>query len=173
MRHLINEILEESRRRQTGHVSSCITALPLIVNIFDRMRPQDRFVLSAGHAALALYVVLKDRGLIDTYDGMGTHPKRDRAIDCSTGSLGQGVTVALGMAMASPEKDVYVLLSDGECAEGSVWEALTIRKKFRLDNLKVFVNANGWSAYDPVDVEDLDVRLRFLTGVGGHYLVLK
>lgn len=93
------------------------------------------------------------------------------------------------MAIARPDIDIYVLTSDGEMAEGSCWEALRIAGELRLENLKVFCNANGYSALGKVDVDMLDTRMQmfypslmfrtnlfkypdFLQGVGGHYLAL-
>ena len=78
---------------------------------------------------------------------------------CSTGSLGNGLPIALGMALASPYKNVYCLISDGECMEGSVWETLRLADKFKADNLKVYVNANGWGGIDHIDRDDLERRL--------------
>ena len=71
-----------------------------------------------------------------------------------------GVTVAVGRALANPDRDVYCLLSDGECAEGSVWEALRFAYENKVTNLKLYVNANGWSAYDTVDLDYLENRIK-------------
>jgi len=90
------------------------------------------------------------------------HPDRNSAIgiDVSTGSLGQGLPIALGMALSDKKKNVYCLISDGECAEGSIWEALRIAHDNKINNLKIMVNANGWSAYDPVDLASLAEKLK-------------
>ena len=107
----------------------------------------------------------------------------------STGSLGHGIGIALGMALADKTQIVYVLLSDGECAEGSVWEALRLAGDLRIENLRVAVVANGWGAYGAIDVEDLDRRINtfyptlvvkcnlfhlpdFMQGQNGHYCVM-
>jgi len=81
-------------------------------------------------------------------------------LHCSTGSLGQGITVAVGRAVANPNRNVYCLISDGECAEGSVWEALRYAYDAKVDNLKIYLNANGWAAYDAVDVDVLEKRVK-------------
>ena len=96
--------------------------------------------------------------LLDKY---GEHPKRneDDKIYCSTGSLGMGITVATGR-FANKDINVYCLISDGECAEGSVWEALRFIKERKLTNLHIYVNANGWAAYDKVDLDYLEKRLK-------------
>jgi len=152
------------------------------------------FILSNGHAALALYVILEKYEGKDAealYLKHGTHPNRDLddGIWCTTGSLGHGVTVAVGMAIANRERNVYVLMSDGECAEGSVWESLAIAEKLQLDNLRITVVANGQGAYGKLDVDTLDKRLMefyptlclrvnvfqlpsWMQGIPGHYVTM-
>lgn len=186
-----NRVLEISKRLKLSHVGSCITALPIIEEIYETKEKDDKFVLSSGHAALALYVVLEKEYMIDAemlFEKHGVHPNRDveNHIDCSTGSLGLGLPVALGMALADPGKNVYCLISDGECAEGSIWESLRIKTDHHVDNLKVYVNINGYSAYDKVDILALVHRINafcpttrmrltsfdkyeFLNGIDAHY----
>ena len=122
----------------------------------------------------------------------GEHPHRDEQnkIYCSTGSLGLGLLVAIGRAMANKNRKVYCLISDGESAEGSIWEGLRFIKESKLDNIKVYVNINGYAAYDAIDVEYLEKRLvaflpyinlrrtnvshySFLCGLNAHYHVMK
>jgi transketolase len=148
-----------------SHIGSCLTALPVLVEIFETKRPDDLFVLSSGHAGFALYTVLEHYTGVDAgqmYEDHGVHPHRDpkRGIECSAGSLGCGITIAVGLALANPAKTVYVLLSDGECAEGSVWESLAFITKQKIQNIKVYVNANGYAAYESVDVDNLECRLQ-------------
>ena len=100
-----------------------------------------------------------------------------------------GITVAVGRALANPNRKVYVLLSDGECAEGSVWESLRFIKEQNIENIEVYVNANGYAAYDSIDVNYLEKRLKsflssvnvvrtkvnqfsFLNGLNAHYHVM-
>lgn len=142
-------------------------------------------MLSCGHAGLALYVVLEAIHGINAeelYDKHGTHPCRDQYIDCSTGSLGMGLTVAVGLALAG--KETYCVISDGECAEGCVWEALAFKTRSCMHSLHVHVNYNGYSAYGEIDY-NLASRLRafdpriqihytnpglpFLDGIDAHY----
>jgi transketolase len=102
----------------------------------------------------------------------GGHPHRDEEnkIHCSTGSLGLGITIAIGRALANKNRKVHVLVSDGECAEGSVWEALKTIQEQRIDNIIVHVNINGFAAYCEVDVDYLTTRLKaFLPTVNTHY----
>jgi transketolase N-terminal domain/subunit len=150
--------------------------------------------LSSGHAALALYVVLEKYEFTDAemlFKKHGGHPHRDEenGIFCSTGSLGMGITVAIGRALADPDRIVHCLISDGECAEGSVWESLKFIYENNLKNIKIYVNINGYAAYDSVDVRYLATRLKtflpeinliytdvnqfsFLRGLNAHYHVM-
>lgn len=164
LRKLQLRLLEQSFKYSKSHLGSAFSTLPIIIEIYENFTVEDRFVLSNGHAASALYVALEHYRGVDSnklFREMGDHPKRDRSIgiDCSTGSLGMGITVAVGMALASPNSQVNCLLSDGECAEGSVWEALKFLSSKDLPNIRIYVNMNGWSAYDPVDVNSLESQL--------------
>lgn len=191
---LERRIIDISYKKGLSHLSSCLTAVRLIDHIYLIKKDEDSFVLDNGHAGLALYVVLEKfwfKNAEELFDKHGVHPNRDKEdkIDCSTGSLGQGLPIAVGMALADKKKNVYVLTSDGAMAEGSNWEALRIAGELRLDNLRVTVNANGYSAYKKVDVELLDTRMQmfypslvlhtqlydfpdWLQGLDGHYLTL-
>ena len=122
----------------------------------------------------------------------GGHPHRDEdnKIYCSTGSLGLGITIALGRAIANPHRKVWVLISDGECAEGSVWESLKTIKEQNIQNIEIHVNMNGYAAYMEVDTKYLTERLlaflpeikihytsveqfSFLKGLNAHYHIMK
>lgn len=153
---LNKRIIELSYKNKLSHVGSAITSVNIIDTIYDIKRKDDKFVLSNGHANLALQVVLKNRGLIDK-ESLDTHPDRltQNGIDCSTGSLGHGLLIALGMALARQDENIYCLISDGECAEGSIWEALKVASDNNLTNLKIIVNANGWGAYHAIQIEEL------------------
>ena len=119
---------------------------------------RDRFVLSKGHCVLALYAVLTELGVISeeeisTYlqDGsdFSSHPVMNigHGIESSNGSLGQGISMAVGLAKAAKIKDmnhkIYVLMGNGECNEGSVWEAAMLASQWKLDNLTVIIDYNG------------------------------
>jgi len=165
MKDLYKRLLNICYERQLHHLGSYFSALQIIDQIYSEMDKEDIFILSNGHAVVALYVILeKYYGLdaIELHEKYGDHPKRNELdkLHCSTGSLGMGVTVAVGRALANPDRDVYCLLSDGECAEGSVWEALRFAYENKVTNLKLYVNANGWSAYDTVDLDYLENRIK-------------
>jgi len=152
----------------SGHPGGSLSCMDALVALyFGEMRidpanptweDRDRFVLSKGHCSPALYAVLALRGFFpvedlklfrsikDHYSG---HPdmRHVRGVDMSTGSLGQGLSAAVGMAMAAKHtgKDyrTYVICGDGELAEGQIWEAAMAAAKWKLDNLCVFVDVNG------------------------------
>ena len=188
---LEKRVIEIAHELKMTHLSAYLTAVSLIDNIYSTKEKDDTFILSQGHAFVALAVVLEK---YEGKDAMAlskkhmTHPTRSKedGIDCSTGSLGQGLTIAVGMAIADPTKNVYVLTSDGEMAEGACWEALKIAGDQRLENLRIVVNCNGYSAYNSVDTDLLDLRMQYfypslciktnmfkypkeLQGVDGHY----
>ena len=165
MKELYKRLLDICYERQLHHLGSYFSALQIIDEIYSQKNDDDIFILSNGHAVVALYVILeKYYGLdaVELHEKYGDHPKRNELdkLHCSTGSLGMGVTVAVGRALANPNRDVYCLLSDGECAEGSVWEALRFAYENKVTNLKLYVNANGWAAYDAVDLDYLEKRIK-------------
>lgn len=195
MNELKQRILDISFDHQLSHLGSNLSAVDIIDEIYTQKRVDEPLILSAGHAGLALYVVQEKyggRNAEETFEHHGVHPDRclDCHLDCSTGSLGQGLPIAVGMAIADRSKRVWCLISDGECAEGSIWESLRIADEQRLDNLQLYVNMNGWGAFGVVDQEKLTRRLLafypriniyqttveqapFLKGQDAHYYVQK
>ncbi len=148
-------VLEISYKHNLSHVGSCLTCLRSIVAIFEEKEEDDIFILSNGHSGVAYYVVLE--ALHDDVDAeeillkCGIHPERHAhpRISFSTGSLGMGVGAAVGFALSDRERRVYCIISDGEAAEGVVYEALNFASEKELTNLKVVVNWNGYSALSP------------------------
>lgn len=177
--NLKKRIVEIAYKHKLGHLGSYFSSVDIIDTIYSQMKEQDIFILSSGHAAVALYACLeKHHGLNaeELFLKHGGHPHRDEAnkIYCSTGSLGLGITVALGRAVATPNRKVYVLVSDGECAEGSVWEALKTIKEQNIKNIEVHVNVNGYAAYMEVDQAYLTNRLKaFLPEIKIHYTTVE
>ena len=191
---LKQRILEIAYKHKLSHLGSYLSAVNIIDEIYESKNPNDIFILSSGHAALALYVILEKyegKDAEELFLKHGGHPHRDEdnGIYCSTGSLGLGITVAVGRALANKNRKVHVLISDGESAEGSVWEALRFIKESNLPNIEVYVNVNGYAAYDKVDVKYLVDRLKvflptinirytsvnqypFLRGLNAHYHVM-
>jgi len=194
MGKLERRILDLSFKYKLSHIGSCLSVVSTLDKIYSIKKKDQPFILSNGHSALALYVIL------EKYEGQdaeklflkhGIHPNRDEkdGIWASGGSLGHGIGIAVGMALANPQRRVYVTISDGECAEGSLWEALAIARKFQIENLNIALIANGYGAYDKVDIEDLDMRINsfyptmlirtnmfaypdFIQGQEAHYHVL-
>lgn len=152
---LKRRIIEISYKYQQSHLGSCLTAVDIINDIYQTKKPNEKFVLSSGHAAMALYAV------IEKYEGVnaetaylhhGVHPDRCQEchIYCSSGSLGHGLPIAVGMALAERTKNIYCLISDGELSEGSIHEAMNVAEDYQINNLKISVNYNGWGAYHKI-----------------------
>jgi transketolase len=173
--NLKKRLLKISYSNKLSHLGSYFSALDIMDSIYEKMQDDDVFILSSGHAALAMYCCIEKHHGIDAqmlFKKHGGHPHRDEKnkIYCSTGSLGLGITIALGRAVANPNKKIYVLISDGECAEGSVWEALKTIHEQNINNIEVHVNVNGYAAYMEVDVDYLSRRLKsFLPDINIHY----
>lgn len=163
-KHLRRRIVEISHEKRLSHLGSCLSVIDILSAVYKVKRDNERFVLSNGHAGVALYVILEKQGILKTRDikNLSIHPDRNPAIgiNVSSGSLGQGLPIAVGMAFSDRRKDVYCVVSDGECAEGSIWESLRIALDERTDNLKIVINANGWGAYKPVSAPLLIDRIR-------------
>lgn len=175
-------------KAQSGHPGGSLSATDIVTSLYfhtlrvDPKNPKwedrDRFVLSKGHVCPVLYSALIMRGFISE-DTIGTlrkqgsilqgHPdmKRCPGIEISTGSLGQGISCAVGMAIAGKmdEKEyrVYTLLGDGECDEGQVWEAAQAANKYQLDNLTVIIDNNGLQndGFAKDIMPTLDLRAKF------------
>lgn len=158
------EIVDVCYKAKTSHLGSCLTSIDIIDAVYKIKDKDDHFVLSCGHSGIALYAVLAERKFIDTalLSTLHLHPDRNLSlgIEVSTGSLGQGLPIALGMALADKNKKVYCLISDGECAEGSIWETFNIIVERNVSNIIVIVNANGWGAYDPISLPRLYAKIK-------------
>lgn len=161
-------VIDQSKRANIGHIGSALSIADLlgalygeVLNVSGSDDPErDRFVLSKGHAALALYAALNlvdaiDEAALDSFatDGsaLGAHPEHVvPGIDFSTGSLGHGLSMAAGAALAArlahSSRRTFVLLSDAECNEGSLWEAAMFASHHRLSNLVAIVDADGQQA---------------------------
>ena len=191
---LKKRLLELHYRNNEEHVGSCFSGLEIIDDIHTSMDKDDIFILSCGHLGYALYAVIEKHYGIDAQELVnkhGGHPHLDEKnkIYCSSGSLGLGITVAVGRALADTSRTVHVLISDGEAAEGTVWESLRFIYEHNIRNIKVHVNMNGLAAYDAVDVPYLEKRLKaflpdiiihytyvnhfpFLKGINAHYHIM-
>ena len=168
-------IIEGVHSAKSGHPGGSLSIADVLTYLYfekmniDSENPdmpnRDRLVLSKGHAAPAWYSVLANRGYFDvellktlrkTDSVLQGHPdmKHIKGVDMSSGSLGQGISVAVGMALSSKHFDggfrVYTILGDGECEEGQVWEAAMFASAKKLSNLTAFVDMNGLQIDGPV-----------------------
>lgn len=148
-------IIALSKSNGGYHYGGSFSCVEILITLYDHvLTPDDQFILSKGHSCWPLYVLLGERGLNPKLAG---HPERDphNGIWCSTGSLGHGLPMAVGMAWAKKIKDepgrIYVLMGDGECQTGTTWESMLIASRLGLDNLKVVVDWNGIQGSDQVE----------------------
>lgn len=202
-RQVRRDILTMTHAAGSGHPGGSLSAVEILVSLYfgqmtlDPARPQDphrdRFLLSKGHAAPALYSVLARRGFFDPAllptlrqldSPLQGHPHMDRlpGLDCSSGSLGQGLSIANGLALAARHRGqtyrAYCLLGDGEVQEGQIWEAAMTAAHFGLDHVCAIVDDNGVQldglTRDIMNVEPLGEKfLAFgwhVIGVDGHDL---
>ena len=185
------DILEEVYNAKSGHIGGAFSIADILtVLYFNEMNidakipdspDRDRLVLSKGHASAALYAVLAEKGYIDKEElktfrnidsNLQGHPDMNKVpgVDMTTGSLGQGLSVANGMALSSKLDAkgyrVYCILGDGELQEGQVWEAAMTAEKYQLDNLCVIVDANELQLTDStmnvkgINYNDIEQKFR-------------
>lgn len=182
-------VIRQIKAGRMGHIGGALSIADIVTALYfkimriDPKNPhwdrRDRFVLSAGHKCLALYAVLAERGffddaILDTYGSLGSklpgHPDMHKlpGVESNTGALGHGLSIAGGMAlglkMDGIDSKVYVIMGDGELAEGSNWEAAAASSHHRLDNLLVFVDRNtlqiSGRTVDVMSYEPLEQRWR-------------
>lgn len=179
LRRLIVKMIEVDRRGHIGPALSLVEILRVLYDSFlkyDVKNPnwqdRDRFILSKGHGCLALYAILADKGFIPRNELLnfckpkgllGGHPELDKSlgIEATTGALGHGLSMGVGMALAAKIKKqnhrVVVVVGDGEINEGSVWEAAMSASKHSLSNLSLFIDYNKLQSYGPTkEVLDLE-----------------
>jgi len=178
LRRLMVEAVVSSGR---GHLASAFSLTEIIRTIYDdilyydslnpNLANRDRFILSKGHGCIALYAILADKGyfpveMLKTFCNfdsiLGGHPEPIiPGVEVSTGSLGHGLPIAVGMALhakiVGSKHKIFVLMGDGECNEGTVWEAAMSASKHKLNNLLVMVDYNKQqsfgSTYEVLDLE--------------------
>jgi len=197
LRKIILDTVNAVRR---GHVGSAFSSIDIVRVLYDeflRFEPKnplwkgrDRFVFSKGHGCLSLYTILADKGFFSKEElktfckfgsKFGGHPQYGKVpgVEASTGSLGHGLSLGVGMALALRAKNnlqhttynlqprVYVLLSDGECNEGSTWEAALSASKHKLNNLFILVDYNKMQSYgNTYNVLDLEPFRKKWEGFG-------
>lgn len=165
MNSLIKKIVDIATLKKEGHIPSSLSILDIMYVLYDKVLDvdsikdnkidRDRFILSKGHASLGLYVILDHFGLLkddintfcDVDSKLGGHPTdKIFGVESSTGSLGHGLPIGVGLALASKIKKyknkVYVLVGDGEANEGTIWESALLAKHHNLDNLCCIIDFN-------------------------------
>src|SRR3989344_1460202 len=167
MKHLKRKIVEMAVSAGEGHIASAFSILHILWVLYDRVLDitpknikslnRDRFILSKGHASMGLYVVLAEKGFIKKRSlkdfgkfesSLGGHPDRTKVfgVEASTGSLGHGLPIATGLALAmkiqKQKHRVYVIIGDGECNEGTIWESVKLAAHHNLSNLYCIVDHN-------------------------------
>jgi transketolase len=178
-------ILQQSQRAHVGHIGSALSIADILAVLYSHINVptpaeplRDRFILSKGHAALALYAVFFLKGWIseaqlDTYcmdnSLLAVHPEHELpGVEFSTGSLGMGLSFGIGLALGARLKKesckTFVLMSDAECNEGAVWEAVMLAGHQRLSNLVAIIDANGQQAFgytkDVLNLKPLGEKFR-------------
>jgi len=152
-------VIELLYKHKAAHLGSCMSCIEILVALYFKiMRPEDKFLLSKGWVAAALYSVLAEKGIIDwddlyenyyelgsKYWGLVHHTVP--GIEHSFGSAGHGLPVAIGMALADRNRKVFVLMSDGEMDCGTTWESALFAPHHKLDNLVVLVDYNKLQAF--------------------------
>lgn len=146
IKELRKRIIEVAYRDEMGHIPSALSILDLVYGVYEIKTDNDVFILSKGHGCMALYAVLESKGLLDWNSKLMGHPLRGGAVMASTGSLGHGLPIAVGLALAKnikgEEGRVFCLIGDGECNEGTIWESMMLASHHKLDNLTVIVDNN-------------------------------
>jgi len=154
-------VLDLGIKEGESHFGGAFSMIEIIISLYNNiLTSQDKFILSKGHCCYPFYLLLKEKGFNPKLTG---HPDIDvdNGIVCTTGSLGHGMPIAVGMAMARKKQNkpgkIYVLISDGECQEGTIWESSLIANYHKLTNLVVIVDNNKIQALDKIkDVSSLD-----------------
>jgi transketolase len=171
-RRIRGEIVEMSHTADAMHLGSSLSCVDIFVALYHggcvnikpdnpRSATRDRVILSKGHASMTFYTVLADKGFfpkdsLKTFNKTGSHLTEHPnlgalpGIEATSGSLGHGLSIGLGMAIAGRIQQipyrVFVIMSDGECNEGSVWEAAMLAPAQKIDNLVVIIDFNRWQA---------------------------
>jgi len=168
-RYIRQQVLELIVSAKKGHIGSSFSCVDILVALYyNIMKLDDKFILSKGHASVALYAILADLGYfpmseLETFyqdGGLEGHPNiKTSGIDATTGSLGHGLGIGVGLALSG--KNVYVLLGDGECYEGAVWEAAMFASYNKLNNLTAIIDYNKLSTLDSTEsLEPLALKWR-------------
>jgi transketolase len=141
------DAIEISKANGGYHYGGSFSCAEILVNLWDQiMDESDRFILSKGHGCWVYYVLLRENGFNPTLEGH-PHYEPENGIYCTSGSMGHGLPVGVGMALArkisGKKGKIFVLMGDGECQEGTTWESILLGGKLKLGNLVAIVDSNG------------------------------
>ena len=170
-RKLRREIIEASYKANACHIGSALSCVDIIWNIYNKMGKDDLFVFSKASGVAALYVVLAEKGYFPKSKVayyLKKYPLASRKVPgvmVDSGSLGHGLPMACGMALADKKRKVYCLMSDGEMDCGTTWESLLFKKQHKLNNLKIYVDANEFQACGKTK-DILDIPWDFIKSMG-------
>jgi len=196
MKDLKEKIIRISTSASEGHIPAALSILDILWVLYDRILgvtpenfsdpDRNRFVLSKGHAAIGLYIVLAEKGFFQLDElkdfgkfgsRFGGHPDRTKVpgVEASTGSLGHGFPMAIGLAFGAKIKKsaskTYVIVGDGECNEGTIWESAMLGAHHKLDNLYCIVDQNH-SGDGPMNPQDMRKKFEAFgwdaVSVNGH-----
>lgn len=143
---LRKDVLDLAVKTGEAHLGGALSEIEILLSLYSYiLKPEDKFILSKGHSCFPYYLLLREKGYNPTISG---HPDIDEqhGIYCTSGSLGHGLPLAAGIAFAKKLKEesgqIYVLLGDGECQEGTIWETSLIASKYKLNNLTAIIDYN-------------------------------
>lgn len=158
-------ILDISYKHKLSHLGSCLTTVDIVDEIYKLKEKNEYCVLDNGHAGLAQYVVMEKyegHNAEDLLDEMGIHPERNKNynIAVSSGSLGLAGSIALGIALADPLVNIYVVASDGGMMEGIWYETLRNAVKLGVTNYRLVINCNGYGALSEINKDEIIAQLR-------------
>lgn len=172
---LRKKILEISQNVSAIHIGGSFSSAEIIATIFDQLKKKDKFILSKGHTGILLYCMLAKLKIISENTlksyckkngKLGVHPEIYlKGVEASTGSLGHGLGLAAGLGLSKKFKNIFVLLSDGELMEGSVWESVLMISSFKICNIIVVIDYNDlqsatWSSKTHPSLHPIDKKFK-------------
>ena len=171
IKKLIIEIAKMSHYSKEGHIPSSLSILDILF-VYYKNRNNSRMILSKGHASLGLYATLKHFGIIEFEDDefckfnsiLGGHPSdKISGVEASTGSLGHGLPIGIGMALGNKilnkDENIYVIIGDGEINEGTMWESILLASHHKLDNIYCIMDFNR-SGDRALKIDDISKKLK-------------
>jgi len=154
-KELRKKVLELGMQTGEAHLGGSFSIIEALISLHSKiLEPEDKFILSKGHSCYPLYILLREKGCNPKISG---HPDicTEHGLSCTTGSLGHGLPIGVGMALARKKLNksgkIYVLMGDGECQEGTTWESSIIANHHNLNNLVVIIDHNKLQALDKIE----------------------